>query len=543
MKEKIGSKNSRVNRVLSVLLVGLLIFGALSITGCMDQEKEGSGKTFTIGYVGEPKDFHPIRYTAGQETGQFLQQIFDPLLVTYFEGEPSAQGHAVAKSYQVKNDGMLYEFQIEQGIKFHNGEELNAEDVAFTIDTMRMGKDNQDYFNKYDVDKNPNSVRSSEFDSVDKVEATGEYTLQIHMKELSVEFLVSDGFQNIRVVPKDYIEENGWDKFGEELIGTGPFKFDHYTKGDEIVMKRFKDAHVEMKNDIQKVVVSFYGDESSAITALRADKVDFVPGISTRNYQDLKTVDGVTSDAYKLGGTMYVAFNHRNGPTTNVKVRKAIAYAIDVNALIEGVAGSDLLRNERALVPEIHTAYAPDLKEYKQDKEKARTLLEEAGYSDGLTLDFYAWQGSTSPMPIIQQQLSDVGIETDITTLEWGGFMNAMKSAEPDIMYTGWPGAASAKYMMGWLIQGHYDAKWSLYYNSTAYTEKMQQAYQTRDIEQRMELYREAQHIINDEDMGLFNLWQESDPVAYRSEINIPDKCMVSYNDGPLTHINLFEYE
>lgn len=534
-------EKSRMKPMITILLVSLLLVSALSITGCVDEEE--SGKTFTIGYVGEPKDFHPIRYTAGQETGQFLQQIFDPLLVSYFEGKPSTEGHAVAENYEIENDGMKYTFEIEEGIKFHNGEELKAEDVAFTIHTMMMGEDNDTYFNMYDVDKNPSSVRQSEFDEVDYVEATGDYTLEIHMEQFSAEFLVSDGFQNMRIVPKDYIEDNGWDKFDEELIGTGPFEFDNYAEGNEIVLQRFEDAHVEMENDIQEVVISFYGDESAAVTALQDGSVQFVPGISGQNYEDLKSVEGVTSDAYSLGGTMYVAFNHEEGPTTNVKVRKAIAYAIDVDEVIEGVQASDTLENKRSMVPEDHPAYNSSLNMYSQDKEKAQELLEEAGYSDGLTLDFYAWEASTSPMPIIQQQLSDVGIETEITTLEWGGFMDAMEAAEPDIMYTGWPGAASAKYMMGWLTQGHYDIKWGLFYNSTAYTDKMEQAYQTPDFDERMNLYQEAQGILVNEEMGLFNIWHESDTLAYRSNINIPDKAMIAYNDGPLTHLHLFEIE
>ncbi|MFW6176067.1 MAG: ABC transporter substrate-binding protein [Thermoplasmatota archaeon] len=541
MKGEIFSRKLRVKQVFSIVLVSLLVLGALSLTGCVDDE--GEENTFNIGYVGEPKDFHPIRYTAGMETGQFLQQIFDPLLVTYYDGKPNAGGQAVAESYQELDDGMRYTFEIEEGIKFHNGDELKADDVKFTIDTMRMGKDSNEYFELYNVDKNPDSVRKSQFDAVESVETTGDYSLEIKMKELDAEFLSSDGFENIRIVPLDYIEENGWDKFDEELIGTGPYEFKHYKKGDEIVMTKFDDAHVEVKN-IDKIVVKFYGDESSAVTAMRNGDIDFMPSIDAMNYQDLKNVDDVKSDSYELGGTMYVAFNQQEGnPTNNTKVRKAIAYALDVNEIIQGTSTDELVKNERALVPDIHPAYPDNLNMYEQDKAEARKLLDEAGYSDGLTLEFYAWDGSDEPLPIIQEQLEDVGIETNINALEWGGFMDAMEAGEPDIMYTGWPGAASAKYMMGWLTQDHYDIQWSLYYNSTAYTEKMEQAYQTVDFDERMNLYKEAQRILVNDEMGLFNLWTEEDEFAYRTEVEIPENAKIAYTDGPLTHLHLFELD
>jgi len=239
---------------------------------------------------------------------------------------------------------------------------------------------------------------------------------------------------------------------------------------------------------------------------------------------------------------MYIAFNHMEGPTTDVRVRKAIAYAIDVQPIIDAVRVPELATDTRALVDPSHPA-AADLYMYEQDLEKAQELLDDAGYGDGLDLSMYAWEGSQDPMVLFQDQLRDIGLDISITTLEWGAFMDAQEAAEPDLMYTGWPGAASADYMMGWMVQDDPYIQWALYYDSPEYTDLVNSANREPDFDARMDLYREAQRVNVEEEMGLFNLWWESEPFAYREELTIPERTKVAFNDGPITHVHQWSFD
>ena len=528
-------------RIIPVIIAIFLIVGTLSLTGCLEDDEDDT-ETLTIAIAMEPSDFHPVRYTAGAETGQFLAQIFDPLLASWYEGEPTAEEKSIARDFEILDDGMRYRFHIKEDVVFHNGDPLTAEDVAFSIDTMMMGEDRTaEYMDKWDVDGNQISPRQGDWEFADYVEVVDDYTVDLYMEELNVEFLVSSGFENMRIIPLNYIQENGWDQFDDTLIGTGPYEFVEYRRGDRMEFKRFEDSHVEA--NIDRIIVDFYDELPAAITALRAGEVDFVSRLEPSQYRDLENEPGVVRDAYDLGGSMFIAFNHAEGPTTDVRVRKAIAYAIDVQTIIDAIRVPELAVDSRALVDPSHPAAADDLITYEQDLQKAQDLLDEAGYEDGLELSMYAWEGSQDPMVLFQDQLGDIGLEISITTLEWGGFMDAMQAAEPDLMYTGWPGAASADYMMGWMVQDDPYIHWALYYDSPEYTDFVDRANREADFEERMELYREAQRVNVNEEMGLFNLWWESEPFAYRDNLNIPEHTIVAYNDGPITHVHQWQFE
>ena len=353
--------------------------GAGPLVVAEEWEVEGSD-TLDIAQTHEPSDFHPIRYTDVYSAYIFVQ-MYDPLVSTYPEGEPNTDAeHTLAESFEVSDDGLEMTFELKEGIEFHNGDEVTAEDVEFTINTMMMGEDEEDeYFDMYDVDNNPESPREPDFANIDYVEAVDEYTLEIHMEERDMELLQKGGFESLYTLPRDYIEEHGWETYEDELIGTGPYEFSSYDAGDELRLEEFEDYRKEVNTP--EMVFDFYDEESTAVTALRDGDTHYMSRISATNYHDLADEDDVVTRSFQDMGHNRIAFNHNMEPFDDVNVRKALAYAIDADEVIEAEMTQELADNTRSPVPDVHPAHPEDVYMYERDTERARELLHEAGYT------------------------------------------------------------------------------------------------------------------------------------------------------------------
>lgn len=341
--------------------------------------------TINIAQTHEPQDFHPIRYT-DVYSGYIFTQMFDPLISTYPEGSVTTNPSTVAEDFEISDDAKTMTFDIKEGIKFHDGEELDAHDVEFTINTMMphekeyMGpNEDENYTDLYDVEKSQASPRAGDFSNVDYVEATDNYTLEIHMENADMELLQKEGMEYLYVLPKDYIEENGWETFGDEMIGSGPYEFDHYNEGDEVLLTE-SDNYDRKDVNTPEILFDFYDEESTAVTALRDGETHYMSRIGADNWYSLQDEDGVKTESYQSMGHNRIAFNHNMEPWDDPKVRKAFAYAINATELIEVNYGQELADNTRSPIPPSHPAHNEDLMMYERDPDKARDLLKDAGY-------------------------------------------------------------------------------------------------------------------------------------------------------------------
>ncbi|MFW6038682.1 MAG: ABC transporter substrate-binding protein [Candidatus Saliniplasma sp.] len=351
--------------------------GAGPLVRANEWEVEGSDR-IEVAQTHEPGDFHPIRYT-DVYSGYVFLQMFEPLVSTYPDGEVNTNEYTVAESFDISSDGLTMTFDIKDGIEFHNGDELNAHDVEFSINTMMMNEEDDEYFEMYDVDENPDSPREGDFGKVDSVEATDDYTLEISMDEPDMELLQKEGIEYLNILPKNYIEENGWEVFEDELIGSGPYELEHYDPGDEILLTEFEDYRNEVNTP--EIRFDFYDEESTAVTALRSGDAHYMSRISPDNYYDLEDEDDVETRSYPYMGHNRIAFNHNDGPFTDPDVRKAFAYAIDVDEIIAVSQGDELADNTRSPIPSNHPAHNSDLNQYERDVDQAIELLEGAGYN------------------------------------------------------------------------------------------------------------------------------------------------------------------
>ncbi len=307
----------------------------------------------------------------------------------------------LAESWELSDDGLEYTFRLRQGVRFHNGDPFDADTVVFSINNV-IGPDSEHPF-------------KDTFEPIESVEKVDEYTVKLKLKRFSANllFYLTQG-QGVMLTP------NAMDTIANSPVGTGPFMFDEWVPGDSITLVRNPDYWGDPAL-LEKVTYKYINDPNALNNALLAGDIDIIAGVSApellevfRNDPDFVVYEGLTN------GEVTLAINADNPPLDDLRVRQAISYAIDRQAIIDGAYfgyGVPIGSHTTPLDP-----YYVDLTDvYPYDPDQARALLEDAG-AVGTTLRLflppvsYARRGGE----IVASQLEDVGFQIEINNVEWG---------------------------------------------------------------------------------------------------------------------------
>jgi peptide/nickel transport system substrate-binding protein len=488
-------------RVLFVMAMILLVVG-FAFAGKAEDKA-------IIAMQTEPSKLNPITYQ-DTETDFVLSAICDPLVELTEDGNYTAEG-AVIESYSVSEDGTVYTFNIREGITFHNGEPLTAEDVKFTYESF--------------MDESLGSPHHQYYSDIEEVVVIDDYTVEVHLSNRNVTFLTSARLRN-HVLPKDYIEDVGWSGYQKKPIGSGPYQFVVHVPGQRIVLKRFDDYWGE-KTKIKYVEFRFYPEITTATMALQAKQIDYIAELPAEEYQMLKTISGLKYGTFTKFEDHRICFNKRpDSVFSDVKVRQAVAYAINREELIA------LTRGEMAVpavgrIPYFHAASAPDAPAYEQNLEKARELLEEAGYPDGFKTKIYAPAGYRERVLEVQQiqsQLAQIGIEVEVVTLEWGTYLDVTAEGEAPMFRERWSATAPSpfSFVENWYSKSSWNPIFGTYHNEEV-DKLIEKIKVTVNEQERWELYKEVQRIAM-EDVACYPLYWPIAGVAYNDELNIPEE-------------------
>lgn len=512
-------KERRVyKQALKICFIGAALFLAFSLAGIPSvfAHSKKSEESVVVGMTEEPKDLNPISYP-DVYSNFVLMQLFDPLVRTNPDGNTNTEGRAVAESFEVSKDGLTYTFQIQRGIKFHHGPEMKAEDVVFTIENLMN-------------DKEPLSYRRQDFQVIDSVEASGEYEVTVTLKESFAPFLKA-AMTSVYVLPKEYIEENGWEEWEKHLYGTGPYKFVTYTTGNFILLEGNED-YWRHPPYIKKLKFAFYPEASTAVMALQRGEIHYMERLPVNLWFQMEEVDSVIPRSHPKMAFYTLSMNKKKEPFNNVKVRKALAYAIDAAEVIDSERTEKLADNTRSPIPPSHPAHA-DVMKYEQDIAKAKQLLSEAGYTE-INTKLYALPEDYE-VQVIQQQVKEAGFNIEIVELEWGSFLDAVESGEAPLWYSGWTGGASAYSLLDIF---HSQSQWNWYtgwYSNKEFDRTFEMANAEPDLEKRNELYRKCQRILVDEDMGVFITYTRYARKAMHTSLSVPEDSWNPYmGAGPL---------
>ncbi|WP_040609826.1 ABC transporter substrate-binding protein [Pseudooceanicola batsensis] len=375
--------------------------GAFALTATLAVAQQSD---MTIGQQLEPPHLDPTSAAAGAIDSVLYSNVFEGL--TRF-GPDGSVGPGLAREWEISDDGLTYTFHLAEGVKFHDGTTMDSEDVKFSLDRARA----EDSVN----------AQKALFSGIESVEATDPATVTVTLKNPDGNFLFNLAWGDAVIVAPESIEN-----IKTTPIGTGAFMFDNWVQGDRIELTKNPEYWGEPAM-LDAVTFKFISDPTAAFAAMMAEDLDVFPAFPAP--ENLPQFDADPRFKVLVGSTegeTILAINNKLPPLDDVRVRQAIAHAVNRHEIIDGA--------QFGYGTPIGTHFAPhhpdyvDLTEMSQhDPEKARTLLEEAGVSLPLQLKMtlpppsYARRGGE----IIAAQLRQVGIEAEIENVEWAQWLEA----------------------------------------------------------------------------------------------------------------------
>ncbi|RST79171.1 ABC transporter substrate-binding protein [Aquibium carbonis] len=355
-----------------------------------------------IGIVLEPPHLDPTAGAAAAIKEVGYANVFEGLTRINSDGSVSP---ALAQSWTISDDGKVYTFKLQDGVKFHDGTDFNAEDVKFSLDRARA-----------EDSVNP---QKQLFAAIDTVEATDATTVTVTLKNPQGAFLYNMGWGEAVIVAPESADGNK-----ETPIGTGPFKFDNWAKGSSITIVKNPDYWGEAVA-LEKAEFRIIPDAAAAIPALLSGDVhafsnmpagDALPQIEADSR--FKVVLGSTE------GETVLSTNNKKAPFDKLEVRQAIAHALNREEIIAGTPPGLGTPIGSHFAPH-HPAYVDLTGTYPYDPAKAKELLAAAGFPDGFSATIklpppaYAREGGQ----IIAAQLRQVGINLEIIPVEWADWL------------------------------------------------------------------------------------------------------------------------
>lgn len=455
--------------------------GSQSAQGETDTKTEAEAEVPTIvrtSISSEPDSLDPWQ-SAATDTEAIFHNVFEGLFVYNEKGELEP---GLAESYDVSEDGLTYTFHLRDNVTFHNGEPMTSADVLYTYENL--------------AGMNGEKAASSKFDSVESINAVDDYTFEIKLTEPSASFLASN---IVAVLPEGYTEQS------QHPIGTGPYKFKEYIPGQKVVLELNEDYYEESrKGTIQTVEVYIMTDASSVVTALRSGQLDFA-SVSVDNANVLAEDFDIYNSAQNM--VQIFALNNSIEPLNDVRVRQAINYAIDKDAVIEGVFDGYATKLYSNFSPVMAVYYNDQLEDtYPTDIEKAKELLKEAGYENGFDLTITVPANYTSHVDtalIFADQLAQVGINVQVETIEWATWLEDVYSnAQYESTIIGLTGKLDPDSVLGRFETTY--SKNFFKFSDARYDELIQAARVELDETKRADMYKECQQILNEQAAAVF---------------------------------------
>ncbi len=501
------------------------------------------GGTLVVGIVSPVLSLDPADYR-DRVTETVLRNMFDGLVTRTTKNDVVLE---IAEDVK-QIDEKTWEFKIKKGIKFHNGEDLTAEDVKFTFDRIIKEKG-------IEYPEPHTAARKGLIAPLQEVEIVDDYTVRFHFKgpwPPMLQLLVHQ-----QIVPKDYFEEVGTKGFIEHPIGAGPFKFVEGKLDDQIVMERFEDYYGGAEDlppvgpaFLDRVIWKVIPEASTRVAALLAGEVDIIQRVPPHMVPQLLANPNVQVKTCAGTRPHFMEMNVNMPPFDDVRVRRAMNYAIDVQTIIDKV-----LMGYGEVLPGPLSPYNkmvdPDLKPYGYDPDKALELLAEAGWKDtdgdgildkdgkpfSFVIDIDASYKEIAEA--IAGQLRNIGIDASVRVWDWPTLKPLLKAGERQATIGSWGDSAFDPV-------GYMEAKWHSYVEGTGYgrgnysqysnprvDELIEKGETEGDPEKRKEIYKEAQRIIYEDAPCVF--------LFIRREIEAASARVQNWEPSPDSRINLHD--
>ncbi|NWG15260.1 MAG: hypothetical protein HXY41_01370 [Chloroflexi bacterium] len=462
-------------------------------------------------------------------SGAVLSWLFNPLTLGGENWGTQITGD-LAESYSVSDDGLTWTFNLHQGVKFHDGEELTADDVVYTFQTIQTSEE----------DIAPFRPRFYQGDQAIQFEAPDDYTVVARLAEPNASFFTDI---SVPIVPRHVLEGQDLREgpFNRQPVGTGPFKVVEWVTGESITLE----AHEEYfrgRPCLDRLIFRIIPDEQAQVNALLTGEIDFllnVPGASVAQFQDNAEFTFVTAD---FDSQFQIVFNMAKEQFQDKRVRQALMIAIDRQALVDTVRqGFGVVQNSHfdSVVP----FYSQDkLGGYDYDPERAGQLLDEAGITDSdgdgvRDLNGQPWvvnlltfqQGFRNYFDyatVVQAYWQDIGIQVELETRDLATmveqlYQERIEDKPYDVLTSGWSqiGPEPNSYANFYITTDALGPNLGNY-NNPVVNDLFAQAQKMTDFDERMAVYEQIEAILWDE-LPALPLYRNANPVVISNRFNI----------------------
>jgi peptide/nickel transport system substrate-binding protein len=458
-------------------MVVVLLVALLFVPACTSQTAADPG-VLTVALDQAPTNLDP-RIGTDAYSERLGQLMFNSLVKKneQFQLEPD-----LALRWEMPNP-KTYIFHLRSDVKFHDGRSLTAKDVVFTFRSI--------------LDGSIRTAKAGTYQLVESIEAPEEHTVVFKLKEVFSPFLSNLAFGGVGIIP-----EGSSADFAQHPIGSGPFKFVHYTQDEEVELKR-SETYFGPKPIVSDVRFKIIPEAIVRALELRKGTVDVALNVLTPDMVEVLKRDS-NLKVMQAEGTnyQYMAFNLIDPVFRDVRVRQAMAYGIDRDSIIKYLWRGQA-RAATGVLPPANWAYEPNVKTYSYDPQRARELLKEAGY-ENLSFTYRTSQDDTgrSTAAVLQQQMREIGVTMEIRSNEFATFYADVISGNFQMYSLRWIGGNNDPDMFNLIFhskmippnganRGHY--------SNPRVDELIEFARHEIDLDKRKQAYQEIQQIVAEE--------------------------------------------
>lgn len=496
-----------MKKKLLALFLALVMVGAV-LPGCGDGSKDpggqgNNGKTgepvkggeITVGIAQDLDDSLDPHQTVAAGTREVLFNIFEGLVKPNSDGEMIP---AVAEKYTLSEDGTTYTFTLREGVKFHNGQTVTAEDVVYSINRCAAVPEGQE------------KPLVAAFSAVKSVEALDEKTVAVTIAQRDLEFI---SYMTAAIIPADYENQD------TAPVGTGPFKFVSRTPQQDFVMERFED-YWGAPAWLDKVTYKICENADALVMNLNGGSIDLCAHLTSAQASQLNQNFQVLEGTMNLVQAIYL--NNQAKPFDNQMVRQALCYAIDRQGIMDMVADGHGTAVGSSIYPAFTKYFLPELVDkYPHDVAKAKELLAQAGYPDGFDMTISVpnnYQPHMDTAEVVAEQLREAGINVTIQPVEWSTWLDTIYNGRQfQATVVGVDAANMTARAMLERFTSDYGKNF-INYNNPAYDALFQQAINAQDEATQTDLYKQMEAMLADTAANVY-IQDLCDLVAMRQDL------------------------
>ena len=376
----------------------LIVTALFALAGC--GKKASSTDAVVVGIQQDLDSLDPHKVEAAG-TREVLFNVFEGLVKPTSSGEMKG---AVAESYTVNDAGTEYTFVLRQGVKFHNGQTVTAEDVKYSLDRAAGKLSGME------------APLVSDFKNVDTIEIVDEKTIKLTLSSPNTEFIA---FMTVAIIPKDYNDQ------AKNPVGTGPYKFVSFTPQDSFVMTRF-DEYWGEKPHIKDGTFRIVTNAESVVMALKAGTIDIYPYLTHQQAKELTKDFNIEVGPTNLVQALFL--NNDKEPLNNVDVRRALNMAMNPKEIIDMVFGGYGNEIGSHFIPAFKLYYDETTKDiYKYDVDGAKKLLADAGYPNGFEFVITVpgnYEAHCDTAEVLVEQFKKIGVTAKIKKVDWSTWLS-----------------------------------------------------------------------------------------------------------------------